>query len=154
MRKSFSSHLLLSLREEFMMQGGDVVKGDGSAGDSIYGGKFNDEKPGLKIKHLDRGTLAMANGGKNTNTSQFYVTFGENLAQLDGKHVVFGKVRVPYLFFPFFFQQTNTVLVIVRLRHHRQVVEGMGVLDIVERQAASKDGKPLVPVTIGDCGVY
>ena len=105
-----------------MMQGGDVVKGDGSAGDSIYGGKFNDEKPGLKIKHLDRGTLAMANGGKNTNTSQFYVTFGENLAQLDGKHVVFGKVRVPYLFFHYlFFQQTNTVLplVLVRLRHHR-----------------------------------
>ena len=42
------------------------------------------------------GTLAMANSGKNTNTSQFYITFGgaADLSKLDGKHVVFGKVRV------------------------------------------------------------
>lgn len=35
----------------FVCQGGDIVKGDGSGGDSIYGGSFNDEKPGLKLKH-------------------------------------------------------------------------------------------------------
>lgn len=38
------------LKRGFVLQGGDFVKGDGSAGDSIYGGKFNDEKPGLKLQ--------------------------------------------------------------------------------------------------------
>jgi hypothetical protein len=40
--------------------------GDGSGSDSIYGGKFNDEKPGLKLKH-EAGVVSMANSGKNTN---------------------------------------------------------------------------------------
>ena len=66
--------------------------GDGSSGDSIYGGKFNDEKPGLKLKHNKKGLLGMANSGKNSNTSQFYITFADNLPQLDGKHVIFGEV--------------------------------------------------------------
>ena len=39
--------------------------GDGSGGDSIYGGKFSDEKPGLKLKHDGPGVVAMANSGKN-----------------------------------------------------------------------------------------
>ena len=66
--------------------------GDGSGGDSIYGGKFNDEKNGLKAKHDKLGIVAMANSGKNSNTSQFYITLAKKLPQLDGKHVVFGQV--------------------------------------------------------------
>lgn len=66
--------------------------GDGSGGDSIYGGKFNDEKNGLKAKHDRLGVVAMANSGKNSNTSQFYITLAESLPQLNGKHVVFGHV--------------------------------------------------------------
>lgn len=66
--------------------------GDGSGGDSIYGGKFNDEKAGLKLRHDAHGTLSMANSGKNSNTSQFYITLADALPQLDGKHVVFGRV--------------------------------------------------------------
>ena len=66
--------------------------GDGSGGDSIYGGKFNDEKTALKLKHTKRGLLGMANSGKNSNTSQFYITLADKLPQLDGKHVIFGEV--------------------------------------------------------------
>jgi len=69
-----------------------VITGDGSGGDSIYGGKFNDEKAGLKLKHDRLGAVGMANGGRNSNTSQFYITLEERLPKLDGKHVVFGRV--------------------------------------------------------------
>eukprot|EP01097_Dermamoeba_algensis_P007414 TRINITY_DN4678_c0_g1_i1.p1 TRINITY_DN4678_c0_g1~~TRINITY_DN4678_c0_g1_i1.p1 ORF type:complete len:261 (-),score=52.45 TRINITY_DN4678_c0_g1_i1:98-880(-) len=76
----------------FMMQAGDVTRQDGSGGESIYGGKFNDEKEGLKLKHSRRGLLSMANSGKNTNSSQFFITFSP-CPDLDGKHVVFGHVE-------------------------------------------------------------
>lgn len=65
--------------------------GDGSSGDSIYGGKFNDEKGALKKKHTGPGVLSMANSGKNSNTSQFFFTLAA-VPQCDGKHVVFGRV--------------------------------------------------------------
>jgi cyclophilin family peptidyl-prolyl cis-trans isomerase len=58
--------------------------GDGSGGDSIYGGKFNDEKPGLKLKHDAAGILSMANSGKNSNSSQFFFTLGP-APQCDGE---------------------------------------------------------------------
>lgn len=58
--------------------------GDGSGGDSIYGGKFNDEKPGLKLKHDAAGILSMANSGKNSNSSQFFFTLAP-APQCDGK---------------------------------------------------------------------
>ncbi len=52
----------------FVCQGGDIVRGDGSGGDSIYGRTFNDEKGALKLKHDSAGVLSMANSGKNTNS--------------------------------------------------------------------------------------
>ncbi len=57
--------------------------GDGSGGDSIYGGQFNDEKGGLKLKHDGPGVLSMANSGKNSNTSQFFFTLAA-APQCDG----------------------------------------------------------------------
>ncbi|KAJ3061172.1 hypothetical protein HK102_009207 [Quaeritorhiza haematococci] len=121
--KSAAFHRII---RSFIAQGGDITRHDGSGGDSIYGGKFNDEKEGLKAK-FERGSVGMANSGKNSNTSQFFVVVtGEEgkLAKLNGKHVVFGKVRE----------------------------ECFGVLDKIDA-VGSEHGVPRAKVVIADCGV-
>lgn len=77
---------------KFIVQGGDFVFGNGSGGESIYNGKkFKDERAGLGMKHDKAGVLSMGNSGKNSNTSQFFITL-DKAPQCDGKHVVFGEV--------------------------------------------------------------
>lgn len=73
----------------FMAQGGDITRGNGTGGSSIYGRTFPDEN--MSIKHIQRGMLSMANSGPNTNGSQFFITFIP-CDWLDGNHCVFGEL--------------------------------------------------------------
>jgi cyclophilin family peptidyl-prolyl cis-trans isomerase len=70
---------------DFMIQGGDPT-GTGSGGPGYsFEDEFNDHK-------VERGALAMANAGPNTNGSQFFIVTTEAAPWLDGKHTVFGRV--------------------------------------------------------------
>jgi len=107
----------------FMAQFGDITKGDGTGGESIYGPTFEDEN--FQVKHIRAGMLSMANSGPNTNGSQFFVTF-KPTPHLDDKHVVFG---------------------------HVDLEQSGHVLKRLERVKTDKGDKPLKPVVVVDCGV-
>jgi peptidyl-prolyl isomerase D len=104
----------------FMMQGGDFTKGDGTGGESIWGHEFQDEN--FKLKHTEPYLLSMANAGKNTNGSQFFITF-DKTPHLNGKHVVFGRVE-----------------------------KGVDAIKKIERLQTNHNDKPKLPVKVTKCG--
>ena len=107
---------------DFVIQMGDITRGDGTGGKSIYGEKFNDED--FILSHRSAGWVAMANHGKDTNGSQFYILLTK-ARWLDRKHVVFGKV-----------------------------VRGFDVLEVIGNVPINPDtAYPKKKVTIIDCGV-
>lgn len=74
---------------DFMIQGGDPT-GTGKGGESVYGGKFEDEI-NRNLKHTGAGVVSMANSGPNTNGSQFFITL-KPTPWLNGKHTIFGRI--------------------------------------------------------------
>ncbi|KAJ7579037.1 cyclophilin-like domain-containing protein [Mycena floridula] len=116
----------------FVAQGGDVTRGDGSGGESIFGPKFPCEKAGLQNTPV-RGSIAMANsGGKSpTSSSQFFIVLSEDerVAKLKGKYVIFGRTREGDL-------EAEKVL---------QRLDQVGSI--------TSDERPTQPVWIGDCGL-
>ncbi|KAF2092175.1 hypothetical protein K490DRAFT_31568, partial [Saccharata proteae CBS 121410] len=76
--------------DDFMVQGGDITKGNGTGGASIYGDDFEDENLGWR--EMDAaGLVCMANRGKDTNSSQFFITLAP-CEHLNNKHTIFGRL--------------------------------------------------------------
>ncbi|KAJ9467486.1 Peptidyl-prolyl cis-trans isomerase D [Diplonema papillatum] len=110
----------------FLLQGGDITHGDGTGGESIFGGPFEDEK--YLRTHSGSGLLGLANWGKDTNTSQFYVTLAP-APHLNERNVVFGRVAAGMEVLRLIENTVQTSFDDVPEPHCRVVVESCGVLE-------------------------
>jgi peptidyl-prolyl isomerase D len=120
--KNYRNSLFHRVIPDFMIQGGDFTRGDGTGGVSIFGAKFADEN--FKLRHTKSFLLSMANAGPNTNGSQFFITTVP-CPWLDGKHVVFGELANE---------------------------DSKNLVREIEKVARNPQDRPLQPVTIVNCG--
>jgi len=109
--------------KDFMLQGGDFLKGDGTGKTCIYGGSFADEDLGWR-GHTEAGLLSMANSGPDSNGCQFFITCNK-CEWLDGKHVVFGKLLDP---------------------------ASLLTMRKIENVSCGANNKPRLPVMVAECG--
>jgi peptidylprolyl isomerase domain and WD repeat-containing protein 1 len=103
----------------FMIQTGDP-QGDGTGGESIWGGEFEDEFH-RSLKHDRPFTVSMANAGPNTNGSQFFITTVPT-PWLDNKHTEFGRVTKGF--------ETVTAIENVRTNRHDRPIEEVRIENI------------------------
>lgn len=95
--KYYNFCLFHSIRRNFIAQSGDPT-GSGRGGESVFSHVYGDQakyfdlelKP--RIKHRTKGTISFVNNGNDMHGSQFFITLGEGLDFLDGKHTVFGQL--------------------------------------------------------------
>lgn len=123
---SYKGSIFYRIMKGFIVQGGDFENNDGTGGRSIYGQFFDDET--FEVKH-EEGIVSMANNGKNTNGSQFFIVTDQDIAEIDGQNVAFGKVY-----------------------------EGMDVVKSIESQKTvsieGRGDKPVDDCVIVDCGEW
>lgn len=107
----------------FIVQGGDPT-GTGKGGESIYPDRYFNDEISEYLKHDKRGILSMANSGKDTNTSQFFITYSKQSA-LDGKYTIFGKL-----------------------------IDGFETLDKIEKEPVGKGNRPLNEIKINEITIH
>ena len=130
----------------FMLQGGDFTRFDGTGSKSIYGQCFNDEN--FELQHTGPGIVSMANVGPNTNGSQFFMCTTRT-EWLDGKHVVTRselELATSCSGAPARAQPTR-----ISLQVFGNVTKGLDVVKAIEA-VGSQSGKTSKPVVVADCG--
>jgi peptidyl-prolyl cis-trans isomerase-like 4 len=122
--KYYNNCIFHNIQKDFLVQTGDPTA-TGRGGESVYGLLYGEQAKFFKdeikpyLKHRELGMVAMANRGSDQNASQFFITTGENLESLDGKHTIFGQVE-----------------------------EGLETLSKIDNALCDKDGRPLQVIRI------
>ncbi|XP_055331966.1 peptidyl-prolyl cis-trans isomerase-like 4 [Paramacrobiotus metropolitanus] len=95
--KYYNYSVFFNVQRDFIAQTGDPT-GTGKGGESVFSKLYGDQAAFFEpesvpvLRHIKTGTVSMADNGHNMHGSQFFITLGENLDYLDGKHTVFGEV--------------------------------------------------------------
>jgi len=109
---------------KFIIQGGDISNNDGTGHFSIYENEYIEDEIKKEVTFCEMGLMALANKGKNTNGSQFFITLDE-LQNLDGQYTIVGRV-----------------------------LKGFDKLKNVSMTCGNIDGEPLCNVKIAKSGIY